>query len=125
MIGRVAAITESWGRAKKGIEAYQMAQAHMVVGNGPRGAGQSTVAAHRATALPHERAGVVTIDPDVRQPTMGHFFANRSALSAAHRARSPEPLAVVDVTGAAVRLEVRMVLRGRNLADVADPAVSK
>jgi chromosome partitioning protein len=75
-----------------------VAQAHIiVVGNEKGGAGKSTVAVHLTTALLHEGARVVTIDLDIRQQTMGHFFANRSAWNAAHKAGLPQPLAMIEI----------------------------
>ena len=75
-----------------------MAQAHIiVVGNEKGGAGKSTVAVHVATALLHEGARVVTIDLDTRQQTMGHFFANRAAWTAAHNASLPAPAAMTEI----------------------------
>lgn len=57
-----------------------MSQAKViVVGNEKGGAGKSTIAIHVATALLHGGAKVATLDLDVRQQSMGHFFAHRRA----------------------------------------------
>ena len=75
-----------------------MAQAHIIViGNEKGGAGKSTVAVHLATALMHEGARVVAIDLDTRQQSMAHFFSNRAAWSAAHRASLPQPAAMAEI----------------------------
>ena len=85
-----------------------MSQAHViVVGNEKGGAGKSTVAVHLATALLHEGARVAAIDLDVRQQSMGHFFANRVAWSEANLARLPLPFEMTPVTDAAA-LDVAM-----------------
>ena len=49
----------------------------IVVGNEKGGAGKSTLAIHLASALLHGGAKVGLIDLDLRQQSMGHFFANR------------------------------------------------
>ena len=64
----------------------------IVVGNEKGGAGKSTLAIHLATALLHGGAQVGLIDLDLRQQSMGHFFANRRKWLAANPAvRLPEP----------------------------------
>ena len=79
-----------------------MSQTHViVVGNEKGGAGKSTVAVHLATALLHEGARVAAIDLDVRQQSMGHFFANRAAWNGANDARLPLPLEMTPVTDVA------------------------
>jgi chromosome partitioning protein len=86
------------GVEDQGIGAFQVTQAHIIViGNEKGGAGKSTVAVHLATALLHEDARVVAIDLDTRQQTMGHFFNNRSAWIAAHAARLPAPLPMMEI----------------------------
>src|SRR6185437_13577817 len=70
-----------------------MAQASViVVGNEKGGAGKSTIAIHTAIALMHGGARVAALDLDLRQQTMGHFFANRRAWLAANMAAAPMPL---------------------------------
>jgi chromosome partitioning protein len=70
-----------------------MAQASViVVGNEKGGAGKSTIAIHVVTALLHAGAKVAVLDLDLRQQTMGHFFANRAAWLAANGAKAPMPL---------------------------------
>ncbi|MDB5443834.1 MAG: putative chromosome partitioning protein [Phenylobacterium sp.] len=70
-----------------------MAQASViVVGNEKGGAGKSTIAIHTAVALLHGGARVATIDLDLRQQSMAHFFAHRRAWLAANRAAAPMPL---------------------------------
>ena len=64
----------------------------IVVGNEKGGAGKSTLAIHTATALMHGGASVAVLDLDVRQQTVGHFFANRRAWLAANDAVAPMPL---------------------------------
>ena len=57
-----------------------MSQAKViVVGNEKGGAGKSTIAIHIATALLHGGAKVATLDLDVRQQSLAHFFAHRRA----------------------------------------------
>ena len=80
-----------------------MAQARVIVfGNEKGGAGKSTIAIHLITALLHEGAKVATIDLDLRQQSMGHFFANRTAWSQSADAGLPMPLA--DIAAASVAL---------------------
>ncbi|MBW8816170.1 MAG: AAA family ATPase [Caulobacterales bacterium] len=64
----------------------------IVVGNEKGGAGKSTVAIHIATALLHAGAKVAVLDLDLRQQTMGHFFAHRAAWLAANGATAPMPV---------------------------------
>src|SRR5215218_1467834 len=64
----------------------------IVVGNEKGGAGKSTLAIHIATALLHGRAKVAVLDLDLRQQTMGHFFANRATWLAANGATAPMPV---------------------------------
>lgn len=70
-----------------------MSQAKViVVGNEKGGAGKSTIAIHVATALLHAGAKVATLDLDVRQQSMAHFFAHRRARLDANGAAAPMPL---------------------------------
>ena len=70
-----------------------MSQAKViVVGNEKGGAGKSTIAIHVATALLHAGAKVATLDLDVRQQSMAHFFAHRRAWLDANGAAAPMPL---------------------------------
>jgi chromosome partitioning protein len=64
----------------------------IVVGNEKGGAGKSTLAIHIATALLHGEAKVAVLDLDLRQQTVGHFFANRRAWLAANGAEAPMPI---------------------------------
>ena len=64
----------------------------IVVGTEKGGAGKSTLAIHTATALMHGGASVAVMDLDVRQQTVGHFFANRRAWLAANDVSAPMPL---------------------------------
>jgi len=64
----------------------------IVVGNEKGGAGKSTLAIHIATALLHGGAKVAVLDLDLRQQTLGHFFANRAAWLAANEAEAPMPI---------------------------------
>lgn len=64
----------------------------IVVGNEKGGAGKSTIAIHLATALMHGGARVAVLDLDVRQQTMGRFFANRRAWLKANDAEAPCPV---------------------------------
>jgi chromosome partitioning protein len=64
----------------------------IVVGNEKGGAGKSTIAIHTATALLHAGASVAVLDLDLRQQSMGHFFANRRAWLAANDAVAPMPI---------------------------------
>jgi chromosome partitioning protein len=70
-----------------------MSQASVIViGNEKGGAGKSTIAIHTAVALMHGGARVAVLDLDLRQQTMGHFFANRRAWLAANKAEAPMPI---------------------------------
>jgi chromosome partitioning protein len=70
-----------------------MSQASViVVGNEKGGAGKSTIAIHTAVALLHAGAKVAVLDLDLRQQTMGHFFANRRAWLAANDKDAPMPI---------------------------------
>jgi chromosome partitioning protein len=70
-----------------------MPQANViVVGNEKGGAGKSTIAIHTAVALLHAGAKVAVLDLDLRQQTMGHFFANRRRWLAANDATAPLPV---------------------------------
>ncbi|MBS0333048.1 MAG: AAA family ATPase [Proteobacteria bacterium] len=64
----------------------------IVVGNEKGGAGKSTIAIHTATALLHAGATVATLDLDLRQQSMGHFFANRRAWLTANHTVAPLPI---------------------------------
>ncbi|HEY8617589.1 division plane positioning ATPase MipZ [Phenylobacterium sp.] len=64
----------------------------IVVGNEKGGAGKSTLAIHIAVALLHGGAKVAVLDLDLRQQTMGHFFANRAKWLAANGAEAPMPV---------------------------------
>ena len=63
----------------------------IVVGNEKGGAGKSTLAIHLATALLHGGAKVGLIDLDLRQQSMGHFFANRRKWLSHNDAPLPQP----------------------------------
>ena len=63
----------------------------IVVGNEKGGAGKSTIAIHLATALLHAGAKVSIIDLDLRQRSLGRFYANRKSWLAANNAVLPEP----------------------------------
>lgn len=69
----------------------------IVIGNEKGGAGKSTVAVHLAAALLHEGARVAVIDLDLRQQSMGHFFANRATWAAAQGAGLPQPSTIASV----------------------------
>jgi chromosome partitioning protein len=64
----------------------------IVVGNEKGGAGKSTLAIHIATALLHSKARVSVLDLDLRQQSMGHFFAHRAAWLAANGVSAPMPV---------------------------------
>ena len=64
----------------------------IVVGNEKGGAGKSTIAIHTAVALMHAGAKVAVLDLDLRQQTMGHFFANRRKWLDANNATAPMPV---------------------------------
>lgn len=69
-----------------------MSQARIIViGNEKGGAGKSTIAVHMATALLHEGARVAVLDLDIRQQSMGHFYANRLAWAGAQGVTLPHP----------------------------------
>ena len=63
----------------------------IVVGNEKGGAGKSTIAIHLATALLHAGAKVATIDLDLRQLSLAHFFEHRKTWSASVKATLPMP----------------------------------
>jgi chromosome partitioning protein len=63
----------------------------IVVGNEKGGAGKSTIAIHIATALMHAGTKVATMDLDLRQLSMAHFFANRRTWSASAGVTLPMP----------------------------------
>jgi chromosome partitioning protein len=70
-----------------------MSQASViVVGNEKGGAGKSTIAIHTAVGLLHAGAKVAVLDLDLRQQTMGHFFANRAQWLSANNATAPMPI---------------------------------
>lgn len=70
-----------------------MSQASViVVGNEKGGAGKSTIAIHTAVGLLHAGAKVAVLDLDLRQQTLGHFFANRAQWLAANNATAPMPI---------------------------------
>jgi len=70
-----------------------MSQAKViVVGNEKGGAGKSTIAIHLATGLLHGGGRVAILDLDLRQQSMGHFFAHRAAWLAANGVSAPMPL---------------------------------
>ncbi|WP_309093165.1 division plane positioning ATPase MipZ [Phenylobacterium sp.] len=64
----------------------------IVVGNEKGGAGKSTIAIHIATALLHGGASVAVLDLDLRQQTLGRFFANRKVWLAANGVEAPMPV---------------------------------
>ena len=64
----------------------------IVIGNEKGGAGKSTLAIHVAAALLHGGAKVSVIDLDVRQQSMGHFFAHRRAWLDANGVAAPMPV---------------------------------
>jgi len=64
----------------------------IVVGNEKGGAGKSTIAIHTAVALMHAGARVAVLDLDLRQQTLGHFFANRRQWLSANGAQAPTPI---------------------------------
>jgi chromosome partitioning protein len=63
----------------------------IVVGNEKGGAGKSTIAIHTTVALLHAGAKVAVLDLDLRQQTLGHFFANRAQWLSANNAQAPMP----------------------------------
>ena len=63
----------------------------IVIGNEKGGAGKSTLAIHLATGLLHGGASVSIIDLDIRQQSLGHFFANRRAWLKANGQSAPMP----------------------------------
>jgi chromosome partitioning protein len=70
-----------------------MPQANViVVGNEKGGAGKSTIAIHLAVALLHGGAKVAVLDLDLRQQSMGHFFASRRTWLDANNASAPMPI---------------------------------
>ncbi len=63
----------------------------IVIGNEKGGAGKSTLAIHLATALMHGGSRVGVLDLDVRQQSLGHFFASRRAWLSANGQSAPMP----------------------------------
>lgn len=94
-----------------------MAQAQViVVGNEKGGAGKSTIAIHLVAALMQTDKKVAIIDLDLRQQSMGHFFASRRKWCASSGADLPMPvepslgpgaakLALADPTESRVRFD--------------------
>ena len=80
----------------------------IVVGNEKGGAGKSTIAIHLVAGLLQADARVAVIDLDLRQQSLGHFFASRRAWTAAAGVELPAPM------------EYRLAADGAKLA-VADP----
>lgn len=68
-----------------------MAGRVIVIGNEKGGAGKSTLAIHLACSLLQAGQRVTTLDLDLRQQSMGRFFANRRAWAAANGADLPMP----------------------------------
>jgi chromosome partitioning protein len=64
----------------------------IVVGNEKGGAGKSTIVIHMVTALLHAGAKVGVIDLDLRQQSVGHFFANRKKWADANGVTVPMPI---------------------------------
>ncbi|HEY3695083.1 division plane positioning ATPase MipZ [Phenylobacterium sp.] len=83
----------------------------IVVGNEKGGAGKSTIAIHLVTGLLHAGARVSLLDLDLRQQSVGHFFAHRRAWLAAAGATAPMPV------------EHGLGSEGRTLAQAADEEV--
>jgi chromosome partitioning protein len=72
-----------------------VSQSHViVVGNEKGGAGKSTIAIHLVTALLHGGASVAVIDLDLRQQSMGGFFAHRAAWAAQAGPKANVPMPV-------------------------------
>ena len=70
-----------------------VSQAHVIViGNEKGGAGKSTIAIHLVTALLHGGAKVAVIDLDLRQQSMGGFFAHRATWAASAGVELPMPM---------------------------------
>ena len=79
----------------------------IVVGNEKGGAGKSTIALHLTAALLHTGARVGVIDLDLRQRSIGRFFANRRAWMEAAGLALPMPLdPVTHVPAAEVQPEL-------------------
>jgi chromosome partitioning protein len=85
----------------------------VVVGNEKGGAGKSTIAIHLVTALLQGGARVGVLDLDLRQQSLGRFFANRAAWGAANGATLPMPreLDLGDVGVAVARLTPEEILQ--------------
>jgi chromosome partitioning protein len=82
---------------------FVVSQARVIVfGNEKGGAGKTTVALHLITALLHEGATVATIDLDLRQQSLAHFFASRRAWCASAGAQLPMPSAEIGAGGLAL-----------------------
>jgi chromosome partitioning protein len=80
-----------------------VSQARVIVfGNEKGGAGKTTIALHLITALLHEGAKVATIDLDLRQQSLAHFFTSRLAWSASAGVELPMPLAHIGAAGLAL-----------------------
>ncbi len=63
----------------------------IVIGNEKGGAGKSTLAIHIASGLLHDGFTVATLDLDLRQQSMGHFFRSRARWCEASNAVLPMP----------------------------------
>ncbi len=63
----------------------------IVIGNEKGGAGKSTLAIHIVAGLLNGGASVSILDLDIRQQSLGHFFANRKAWLDANGQTAPMP----------------------------------
>ena len=98
----------------------------IVVGNEKGGAGKSTLAIHIVTALLHGGAKVAVLDLDLRQQTMGHFFANRAAWLAANGATAPMPIehAISSAGDTGLSCHLRKVRAPRKIVSSAASAIA-
>jgi len=64
----------------------------IVIGNEKGGAGKSTLAIHIVTGLLHAGRSVAIVDLDLRQRSLGRFFENREAWTAANGVSLPQPM---------------------------------
>ena len=64
----------------------------IVVGNEKGGAGKSTLAIHLVAGLMQAGLSVAVMDLDLRQRSLGAFFANRRTWLAANKAEAPQPI---------------------------------
>ena len=102
---------------------HQVAPRIIVIGNEKGGAGKSTIALHLACGLLHDGARVAVLDLDLRQQSLGHFFASRAAWAASAGTSLPMPIAGIADPRTLMGLTTDEATAGLNaMIDAADAA---